>query len=248
MDSYVDRELESPLLPLAEGSHNILRTDMFSRMLLASIVLHVAITAYLMRPGSGAPTAQIPIFDLSSITLPQEPKAEPLTPQAEQVATAAQPEEVLPPPTAREELTQSLQQALNNSQATPEILQQTSLGFGMSRGYFNSLAEGKTLRGDIREYYFDMLRRLNEVWWAHGVQNMPTGKREALVNLEISRDGILLGRYLARSTGDPQLDKAILGVIDAASPFPPLPQSYEERTFTAPLRLARPLNLLSFME
>jgi len=244
MDSFIDRELENPV-PEQKQRH---RTEgAFGRMLAASILLHLAMGLYLMGPGGGAPTAGIPVFDLSTISFPQPPAAMTTPPEQPSEPEPVQ-TETPPEPSAREELSQSLDQALRQSETVPEVLQQASLGLGLSRGYFNSLAEGKSLRGDIRVYYFDMLRRLNEVWWAHGVQGMNPGKREALVDLEINRDGVLLRRTLVRSTGDRQLDRAILGVVDAASPFPPLPQSYEERTFSAPLRLSVPLNLFSIMD
>jgi protein TonB len=242
MDTYIDREFEALVPEHRQSGH---RRDAFGRMLAASVVFHILMAFYFMSPGPGASTGAIPVFDLSSITFPQPP-AEMKQPATEREQPVAPQESIPPtPPTASDELARALDHAVRQAETAPELLQQTSLGLGLSRGYFNSLAEGKSLRGDIRVYYFDMLRRLNEVWWSQGVQGMNPGKHEALVNLEISRDGVLLRRELVRGTGDRQLDRAILAVVDGASPFPPLPDSYEDRTFSAPLRLAVPLNLFS---
>jgi protein TonB len=249
MDSYVDREMERQIVRVTRKEVHHGLGDHFSGMLILSLVLHICFAIYLAAPGGGRSHPSVVTVNLADISLPdrssQLPEPAAKTPEQQPAASEPLP---APPLPESQQLAKAMDNALTQATQQPDLLHESSLGLGLTRGYFNSLAEGKTLRGDIRVYYFDMLRRLNEVWWAHGVQGMSPGKREALVDLEISRDGILLRRDLLRSTGDRQLDRAILAAIDGASPFPPLPGSYTEPTFSAPLRLAAPLSLFSLTD
>jgi protein TonB len=247
MDSYIDREFELHLEAVTRKGRFRKAGEHFNRMLAASLLLHFFFILYLLIPGGGRGHAPVVTFDLSNISLPPETLSAP-DPAAEAPEPAPTVAEQPPPLplTDSQQLSKTVENALAQATQTPELLQETSLGLGLSRGYFNSLAEGRSLRGDIRVYYFDMLRRLNEVWWTQGGASMNPGKHEAVVNIEINRDGVLLRRELVRSTGDLLLDRKILAIVDAASPFPALPPSYPDMVFTAPLKLAAPLNFLSF--
>ena len=122
-------------------------------------------------------------------------------------------------------------------------MEQSSLGLGLSLGRFSTLAEGRTLRDDIKQYYFTLLRKVNEQWWLVGAGGIRTPTIPVLT-VVIGPNGELLNRILEQSSGDREFDGKILRALDAAAPFPPLPQGYRDRQFTAPMRMVPPLNLL----
>ena len=130
------------------------------------------------------------------------------------------------------------------SNAQPDPLT-TPLGLGLANGYFSSLAEGKTLREDTREYYFEILRIINESWWQKARTLKDVARRDGVAEIMIGRDGNLYNVKLIRDTGSMEANRAIIEALSAAAPFPPLPASYEPEVFLAPLKLAAPLHLFS---
>jgi protein TonB len=143
-----------------------------------------------------------------------------------------------------EKLQRDVQQSLDNAETNPESLHQRSFGLGLTNGYFSSIAQGESLRGDIREYYFNLLRGINEKWWLNK-NSQQGGLRGAIINVIIARDGTVLEKTLIRSSGNPAFDKAIIKTIEDASPLAPLPASYKMDIFSAPLKFVGPLNLFS---
>ena len=125
----------------------------------------------------------------------------------------------------------------------PDALQQRSFALGLTSGYFSSIAQGQSLRGDIREYYFAMLRQINERWWVVRDDRLE-GRRELMVTIVVARNGMILEKKLLRSSGNPALDSAMMQMLEAASPLPPLPATYDGDAFVAPIKFVRPLNLL----
>jgi TonB family protein len=113
----------------------------------------------------------------------------------------------------------------------------------MFSGRFESFAEGVTLKDEIREYYFTLMRRINEVWWTSGLSGTNVTSTAA-VNLMISREGKLLVCELLQSSGNPDQDRALVSAVKAAEPLPPLPRSYLQPTFSAPIRFMPPLRLM----
>ncbi len=142
-----------------------------------------------------------------------------------------------------DKLRENTRKTLGNAASQPEAVQEASLGLGMTSGYFTSIGDGDTLRDDIREYYFELLRRVNEKWWlnrdSHG-----KGWKSAVFYLVIARDGKIMDRTMVESSGNPACDKAMMQALEAASPLPPLPETYRGDFFQAPLRFNMPLNLL----
>lgn len=126
--------------------------------------------------------------------------------------------------------------------ATPDILA-SPLGLGMANGFFSSLANGRTLREDIRGYYFDILEKINHSWWQHAGTLAETAQQEGIIEIQIGRDGKLLDVRQMRSTGSRDVDRAIIDAIKGAAPFQPLPASYESELFRAPLKISKPSNL-----
>lgn len=121
----------------------------------------------------------------------------------------------------------------------------TSLGRGMTSGYFSSFAEGKNLRDDIREYYLTLLEKINVKWWLKAETLKETAPHDGVVMFAIGRDGGVDDVQLLKGTGSREVDLAIVEVLKDAAPFPPLPAGYPLAEFRAPLRIAAPLHLLS---
>lgn len=119
----------------------------------------------------------------------------------------------------------------------------TPLGLGMVNGYFSSLADGRTLREDIRGYYFDIVERINQRWWQNAGTLKETAQQDGIIEIMIDRDGKLSDMRQVRSTGSREVDRAIIDAITGAAPFPPLPVSFERGIFQAPLKISKPLHL-----
>lgn len=215
------------------------------RALFLSLALHGALAAAIL----GLPRAHSPFDTLSTVTVDlsernelSAPTTSQLAPEKRAVAAVRramalpdpaektgeeQPQQPLPPPPAAHEANTS------------------SLSLGMSRGFFRSLADGDTLRSDIKEYYFTLVQRINEQWWAvAGQTKAEVGRREALVTVVLKRNGEVLDVRLLKSSGSPEYDRMILNALQAA-PLPPLPDSYPGEFFQAPFRLMAPLGLFS---
>lgn len=252
MNDQIDREFEPPLPrhDYVEDAAAVRRNTLFLRMLTLSILLHLALTPLLLLPGkrsSGVPFSSIIAVDLAAV--PSPPPAPPLPAPPENPAPAAPaaepPPEPLPeaPPTESQKLTTTVTEAVAGGREQPELLEQASLGLGLSLGYFSSLNEGRTLRDEIKLYYFTLLRQVNEQWWLTGAGSVRT-PRIPVITLVIARNGELLQRYIEQGSGDREYDRHILRAIDAAAPFAPLPPTYRDRVFTVPIRMVAPLNFL----
>jgi protein TonB len=121
----------------------------------------------------------------------------------------------------------------------------SSLSLGLTRGFFRSLADGETLRSDVRDYYFTLVERVNEQWWSvAGGTDVEPGQREALVTITLRKSGEIFDVRLVKSSGNDEYDRMIMDALQAASHLPPLPESYPGEFFQAPLRLLAPRGLL----
>jgi periplasmic protein TonB len=251
MDAFIDREFQQ----LHPAQHSPRTSGLFGRMVAISLVLHVILSVILLSPHRNQMhIPPVSYLDLKNMQFQEEATSAP--PKVQQTDhTAETLKEVLPPlsdsltPTSiplpeTEKLQQDVQKSLANGEKNPESLQQRSLGLGLTNGYFSSIAEGESLRGDIREYYFSMLRGINEKWWLNK-SSQQVGLRGVLVTIVVARNGTIIQKMLVRGSGNPLFDKSIMQTIDAASPLPPLPQSFELDYFSAPLRFRGPLDLFT---
>ena len=243
MDSYIDQELQQPE-PAPEYRR---RGDFFGWMVFISLALHMITSAILLSPRtSPLSTPPASFIDLRELRfenpVPQPPpelKPEKLPPPTQETATAP-----VKPVTEADKLQEGVKESLAKAGTDPDALREHSFGLGLTNGYFSSIAEGQTLRGDIREYYFTILRAINEKWWVNkaGKQGGIRGARAVLV---IARSGEILDIRLVRSSRNPAVDRAIIESIRAAGPLPPLPADFDLDYFTAPIKFVGPLNLLS---
>ena len=245
MNSCVNREFQE-----IQPVFSCRRTrDFFGRMLVISLALHVISSVILLSPRRSALTAPpvnyIELKDFSfhepvDAPVPLETKSAESTPD-EPLATHPPATESHP---ETEKLQQDVKQSLANAGTAPETLHERSFGLGLTNGYFSSLAEGETLRNDIRDYYFSILREINEKWWLNNNGNFGA-LRGAVVQIVVARNGMIVDKTLVRSSGNPSFDRAILTTLDKANPLPPLPDDYRLNYFNAPLRFVAPLNLLA---
>ncbi len=110
----------------------------------------------------------------------------------------------------------------------------------MTHGYFSSLADGRTLRDDIRDYYFEMVQKINRAWWDQAARLKEPLRQDAVFDLKIQRDGTILAIQVLNSTGSREVDHLLMDIIMKASPLPALPATFSQDRFMAPLRIKAP--------
>lgn len=119
----------------------------------------------------------------------------------------------------------------------------TPLGLGMTHGYFSGLADGRSLRDDIRGYYFEMVEKINREWWSKAGQLNEPLRQDGVFDVLIQREGTIVSVRMLKGTGSSEADKILTEIIRSASPLPPLPSTYDMGLFRAPLRIKMPSNL-----
>jgi protein TonB len=122
-------------------------------------------------------------------------------------------------------------------------LTSTPLGQGMAHGYFSMLADGKTLRDDIRTYYFEMVEKINREWWDKAALLKEPLRADGIFEIIVQRDGSIISLRLLRGSGSSEADRLIAESVRKAAPLPALPATYEPDQFNAPLRIKAPLSL-----
>ncbi len=246
MNQFVDsesRQVQS-ILPI-RGTR-----DFFGRLLAISLALHVISTLILLTPHSS--TFKVPsvtYLELNDIKFQEQTDSiVPQEPELAEAAPAAEPEITQPPPaetrSEADRLQQEVKQTLASAETNPDSLHERSFGLGLTNGYFSSIAEGESLRSDIKDYYFIMLREINEKWWLTNNGNFG-GLRGAIVQIVVARNGTIVEKTLTRSSGNRSFDRAIFKTLEKANPLPPLPHDYQLKYFSAPLRFVAPLNLFA---
>lgn len=219
--------------------------DILVCMLVVSLLLHLAASVIFVLPGRLSRTSSAPLF-LDLQNLAESP------PPAVSRSEEAVPDSKLPVPVADNasaptaesaKLEQAVAASLRNAQQATAAVHESSIGLGMLSGHFASFAEGATLKDDIRVYYFELMRRINEAFWTSGAAQ-GSMRNAASIRLIISRQGTVLDCELLESSGSREQDKVVLAAVKLAAPLPPLPQSYIWPTFDAPIRFVPPLRLM----
>ena len=232
--------------------HHLGSQDLFVRMLVTSFVLHVTVYLVLLSlHGKVEKWGQIGYLELKDLTFPAEirhnelPAGATITTNSDRTIKMSReaPHSHTERSLESEKAQPDNQQTLPDAATNPVAPEQSSLGLGLANGYFSSLAEGENLRPDIREYYFNMLRVINEQWWVSRPDKIERN-REAIINVVIDRNGVIVAKEFLKRSGNPLFDRTMLHSLDSANPLPPLPKTYEPDYFSAPLRFIAPLNLL----
>jgi protein TonB len=125
-------------------------------------------------------------------------------------------------------------------------LMTTPLGLGMTYGYVSSLGEGNSLRDDIRVYYLDVVERINREWWKRAEALKEPIRQDGIIELYLRPDGSIISQRIGQGTGSREADQILQDVIKAVSPLPPLPASFDQNMFLAPLRIKAPSYLFRF--
>jgi len=216
----------------------------FGRMLIFSVLVHACCVAMVLSSHEGRHAASRVAFLDLTMEAPAPPPVPPPSPLEK--SEAAPLPEVPPQPasTEVEKLRQETAKAVATAATKPESLRQASLSLGITSGYFGSIANGATLNNDIRDYYIAILRTINEKWW---IDNSGTGElsRRAIINVIIARDGTIVRAEMAQGSGSYSSDRKLLKALEAASPLPPLPATYKDGFFLAPVIYNPPLDLMS---
>jgi protein TonB len=179
-----------------------------------------------------------------SISAPAKTTASPPEPHPAMSSTApAASQEVEKP--AHEPTKEQSSEAANSIEKNRTIMS-TPLGLGMTHGYFSGIADGKTLRDNIRVYYFDMVEKINHEWWDKaGLLKEPL-RQDGIFELLLQKDGTIVSVRVLQGSGSREADRLLMEIIKNASPMPPLPDSYELDMFRAPLRIKAPSYLFRF--
>lgn len=212
-----------------------------------SIALHIGVALVFIITGSfsvaGNNSANFVIQDIAltpSISAPAKsitatPSALP-PPMTSSPSPAAEQEAVSPAQEAETE--QPSESAASHGKEGG--LMSTPLGLGMTHGYFSGLADGRSLRDDIRSYYFDMVEKINREWWDKaGLLKEPL-RQDGIFELLVQRDGTIVSIRMLQGTGLVEADRLLIEIIKKASPLPPLPATYDLGLFRAPLRIKAP--------
>jgi len=216
--------------------------DIFVCTIVISLILHLVASALLLIPGRYSVSSAAPLFvDLKNMMAPVEAPLQEVPQPQEPTMPEPEPLPQANPESAKME--RAIESSLQKAAVTPEAVHESSIGLGMVSGHFASFAQGESLKDEIRVYYFELMRRINEVWWTTGAAK-GSFIAAASVNLVISRDGKVAGCELLESSGSREQDQALLESIKKAEPLPPLPQSYRQLTFNAPIRFVPPLRLM----
>ncbi|BDV43285.1 TonB-dependent receptor [Geotalea uraniireducens] len=222
----------------------------FAGGVIASLAIHTAIFASLFvlsQHVSRTTTTQALFIDMSN-QVASPPPGSPSPTQAKPIVAPSRPEPMAMAASDAAGKTSPPEQPV---QPTDEAIQPTSrpaadpFSLGLSRGYFQTIGDGTTLRNDIRDYYMRMLQQINERWWENGTPSSGSAKGEIFLTVTLNRSGEILGINLLQGSGNIDYDRKIIDAVRRASPLPPVPDGYRGEFFQAPLRLVAPLGLLS---
>lgn len=226
--------------PLIEKRRSL---DIFICTVVISVILHAVASTILLLPGRFTESSSAPLFvDLKAMAAPVADSVETRTePPYMPEPLPEEPVEERTPEMAK--LESAVAESLIASAKEPEAIHQSAIGLGMLSGRFASFAEGETLKDEIRVYYFELMRRINEYWWRNGAQK---GVFDApvSVNLLISREGRIIACDFFQGSGNREQDQIMVEAIKAAQPLPPLPANFPQKTFNAPIRFVPPLRLM----
>ncbi|MEI6213624.1 MAG: TonB C-terminal domain-containing protein [Desulfuromonadales bacterium] len=137
--------------------------------------------------------------------------------------------------------------ALNPDATIMNGVLETKLGRGVAYGYVSSLADGATLQAGVREYYLELVEKINAIWWERAGMLSEAPRQDGTVEIVVLRDGTLAARRMIRGTGSREVDRALIESIDRAAPFSRLPADFLPNVFFAPIKITAPSRLLRIM-
>jgi protein TonB len=239
------------IITKTSGSAPNSRKHWMGYALALSLALHIgAALAFIVAGGFKMAGENSPNFIIQDITLNpsiSKPAKQPITPPEPHPAMT--PKEPAADKQAEKPAQEPAPEQPSESTDSPGKkggLMSTPLGLGMTHGYFSGLADGRTLRDDIRGYYFEMVERINREWWDKaGLLKEPL-RQDGIFELMLQRDGTIVSIRILQGTGSRDADRLLNEIIRNASPLPSLPSTYEQDMFRAPLRIKAPSFLFRF--
>jgi protein TonB len=211
-----------------------------------SLVLHIgAALVFIIAGGFRTGGKTTPDFLIQEVALAPSisalPKPEPAPAERRPAMTPASPSTALETDQpVQEPVTEPPAESMTGPGKEATTLMSTPLGLGMTHGYFSGLSDGRSLKDDIRGYYFEMVEKINREWWDKaGLLKEPL-RQDGIFEVLIQRDGTILSTRMLRGTGSREADRVLAEIIKKASPLPPLPSNYDQNLFQAPLRIKAP--------
>jgi protein TonB len=208
-----------------------------------SIMLHLLAVIFIIAAGSTtSPPPVVSGILVENVTLspaisrPKPAETLPaLTPPGTEPSYDVSPGEKSPqtPPAALPSLKGKASEDMKELMTTP-------LGLGMTYGYVSSLGEGNSLKEGIREYYLELVERINREWWKRANGLKEPIRQDGVIELYLRPDGSIISQRMYQGTGSQEADRIIQDAIKAVSPFPPLPAGFDRDMFLAPLRIKAP--------
>jgi len=231
------------------GSAYVHRKRWMGCALAISLILHLLAVVFIIAAGSairntpvtsGLLVENIALSPAISRPKPAETLLAPAPPETEPPSDASPDEKPLQAPPAA--------QPSPKGKASDEMkgLITTPLGLGMTYGYVSSLGEGNSLREDIRGYYLELVEKINREWWKRADGLKEPIRRDGIIELYLRPDGSIISQKMYQGTGSQEADQILQDVINAVSPLPPLPASFDQEIFLAPLRIKAPSYLFRF--
>lgn len=85
-------------------------------------------------------------------------------------------------------------------------------------------------------YQKQVFQKVAGLWKAPA--SVPAVGKKCVVQALLSRDGRVQSAFVSMESGVKAWDKAALAAVEKASPFPPLPASYDQKTLEAHFHVA----------
>lgn len=238
MEELINREFEVGGTTISHRAAG----KFFGRMLVISLLFHLAAGGFLLTRNGGPGFPQVDYIDLSM--LPQQASPSPAEQPIPEEPISSATEQTAVKESVPVEDTKPVAQEVPSPAASSEQIQQNSIALGMNLGFFRSFAEGESLRHEIREYYLNMLQKINESWWLIGGADPRGVRQDASIIVRIAKNGEVMEQRLVRGSGSDEYDRTIMKALKVAAPFAPLPETYPGFYFEAPLRLVVPSGLM----
>lgn len=227
------------------GSRQDFRKRRMGYALALSLVLHIgAGLVFIIAGGFGTGGKNTHNFMIQEVELtpslsaPAKKEPAPIVPPP--VTTSATPTKTLDTDQpAPEPAAEKPSEPSGNNEKAGDLMS-TPLGLGMTYGYFSGLSDGRSLRDDIRGYYFEMVEKINREWWDKAGLIKEPLRQDGIFEVLVQRDGTIVSLRLLKGTGSSEADRVLAEIIRRASPLPPLPSTFDRSIFEAPLRIKVP--------
>jgi protein TonB len=244
------------------------KTDNFLNFIILSVCVHIVVLFFIFKPGADSSYVTVPVevsffsplrgaAGASAATSLQEksvpkPVAQPAqkpvkkaVPDSIKINKAAQKKEVKKQPAQKEtpkakETATASDNLPNAVEQVPQDKQTGNAVSGAAQSEAGGLGEGGISLDNANfkySYYTTALvRRIRQNW--HFVASY--GKLRALVHFRIERNGTVTDISVIESSGSDGFDAGAVRALKISSPFPPLPDGFEDPSLGVKLEFKQP--------